>query len=136
MACDRGEPLLCDLSDKHWDKNALMCCRVCDALPLTPAVVQIHKQQSIHSIKKSHPSHSVGFAGDLFSLWPDFSLGINDGEMDLDEAIILSGSQNEVFAAVEWTEEHLSLSVQLYEAFSDSILSPGLSESSPSLTLR
>lgn len=56
--------------------------------------------------------------------------------MDLDGAVVLSGSQNKVFSAVQWAEDHLYLSVLLYKAFSDSISAPTLSESSLSLTLR
>lgn len=51
MIC-QGGPVLCDLptywfhlSDTYQDKNALMGWRVYDVLPLTPAVVQIRKQQ-------------------------------------------------------------------------------------------
>lgn len=56
--------------------------------------------------------------------------------MDLDGAVVPSGSQNKVFSAVQWAEDHLYLSVLLYKAFSDSISAPTLSESSLSLTLR
>lgn len=74
---------------------------------------QLHKYARADTPLRNHIHHTAwALQGIIFTMARLlFSLSINDGGMDLDGAVTLSGSQNEVFSVVQWTEEHLSLAV-------------------------
>lgn len=61
-----------------------------------------HKYARAYSPLRNHIHHTAwALLGIIFTVVrPLFSLRINDGEVELNGAVILSGSQNEVFSVV------------------------------------